>query len=302
MSSNLDGAPDEVLERLYTGAMTAAEGGRLEEAVEMLDQVMELNPNFPDAWWNLGTLRAMLNQHSPALSAWDLYRCMVPDDWRARPKIIQSCQALGDTARRDRERNELLALRRAGADPELAAEPHYCREQFRVGDQPVVAYEVFEPAGPQRVFYTFLVGQPDGMMSGHYSLGSYDFTTNFARHRGRLGPDERYYHLDWYSGPLHATYGFYTFLPSYEQVRAHVVAALTGATRPASYSVWPDTGDRPDTGHSEPSSPAPPAPPPPSASADERAARDPGGAPAGAVERLSSWASRLLGRRDDRAN
>lgn len=241
MSSNLDGAPDEVLERLYTGAITAAEGGRLEEAVEMLDQVMELNPNFHDAWWNMGTCRAMLNQHGPALSAWDLYRCMVPDDWRARPKVIQSCQALGDTARRDRERDELLALRRAGTDPELAAEPRYCLEQFRVGDLAVFAYEIFEPAGKMAVFYQFIVGQPRGMILGEYSLGSYDFTTNSAREAGRLGPDERYYHLDRYDPAGHTTFGFYTTLPSYDEVRAGVVAAITGAITPWSgSSISPD--------------------------------------------------------------
>src|SRR5690242_12949533 len=104
MSSQLNEGSDEVLERLYRGAMTAAREGRLYEAADMLDQMMALDPNFPDAWWNLGTFRAQLNQHAQALSVWDIYRRMVPDDWRARVKVIQSCQALGDTARRDRER------------------------------------------------------------------------------------------------------------------------------------------------------------------------------------------------------
>lgn len=302
MSSHSNEGPDEAVQRLYMGAMTAAKSGRLAEAAEMLDQMMTLDPNYPDAWWNLGTFRAQLNQHGPALSVWDIYRRMVPDDWRARAKVIQSCQALGDSARRDRERDELLALRKAGADPTLVAEPHYCREQFRVGDHPVVAYEVFEPGGPQRVFYVFLVGQPDGTMIGRYSLGSYDFTTDFAREQGELGPDERYYHLDWYSGPVHATQGFYTFLPSYDQVRADVVAALAGETRPGSYSVRPDTGDQPDAGRSESASPAAPAAPTPAPPAGGGMARDRGSAPASAVERISSWAARLIGKRDDRAN
>lgn len=302
MSSHSNEASEEVLERLYMGAMAAAKDGRLEEAAEMLDQMMELDPAFPDAWWNLGTFRAQLNQHGPALSVWDIYRRMVPDDWRARAKVIQSCQALGDTARRDRERDELLALRQTGTDPSLTAEPQYCIEQFRVGDQPVVAYEVFEPAGKMRVFFVFLVGQPDGTMMGRYSLGSYDFTTDVARAQGRVGPGERYYHLDWYSGALHSTEGFYTVLPSYDQVRANVVAALTGAPTPGSGSVRPDTGDQPDAGRSVSPSPAAPAPPTPVPPPSGRAVGDRGGAPAGAVERLSSWAARLMGRRDDRAN
>ncbi len=240
MSSHNE-ASDEVLQRLYMGAMTAAKEGRLQEAAEMLDQMMELDPNFPDAWWNLGTFRAMLNQHHAALSVWDIYRRMVPNDWRARPKVIQSCQALGDMARRDRERAELLALRQSGTDPELTAESRYCREQFRVGDLPVIAYEIFEPAGEMAVFYQFLVGQPDGVLMAEYSLGSYDFTTNVGRESGRLGPDERYYHLDRYDAAGHKAFGFSTFLPRYDEVRAGVVAAITGAIAPRSgSSVSPD--------------------------------------------------------------
>jgi hypothetical protein len=286
MSSHLNEGSAEVLERLYTGAMAAAQGGRLEEAAEMLDRMMTIDPGFPNAWWNLGTFRAQLNQHGPALSVWDVYRRMVPDDWRARPKVIQSCQALGDTARRDRERDELLALRRSGADPELAAEPRYGREQFRVGDHPVAAYEVFEPAGEMREFYQFLVGQPDGTMIGRYSLGSYDATTEVLRETGKIGPEERIYHLDWYDPRGHTTYGFFSRLPSYDETRARVVAAMTGAL-PAVSSIIasPETGkadiylspDAPETREtslahefsvlasgpdSSPSSPAPPSPPP----------------------------------------
>jgi tetratricopeptide (TPR) repeat protein len=324
MSSQSNEGPDEVLERLYMGAMAAAKAGRLEEAAEMLDQMMTLDPNFPDAWWNLGTFRAQLNQHGPALSVWDIYRGMVPDDWRARPKVIQSCQALGDTARRDRERDELLALRRAGTDPALAAEPHYCREQFRVGGRPVVAYEVFEPADPQRVFYTFLVGEPDGRMIGRYSLGSYEATTEISRELGRIGPEERIYHLDWYDPQGHRTFGFFSRLPSYDEARAQVVAAMTGSLSAVSgITTSPGTGkadiylnqDAPATTQTSMAhemgvlayggdSPPPPSAPPPPARPDATRVRvNIGrGSQAGLGERVSSWIARLLGRRDDRAN
>ena len=310
MSSQANGSSDEALERLYMGAMAAAKAGRLEEAAEMLDQMMTLDPNFPDAWWNLGTFRAQLNQHGPALSVWDIYRRMVPDDWRARVKVIQSCQALGDMVRRDRERNELLALRRAGADPTLSAEPRYCREQFRVGEQAVVAYEIFEPSGPTRVFYQFMVGAPaTGEYVGHYSLGSYDFTTEFQREMGSIGPDDRVYHLDWYAGPLHSTVCFYHALPGYDETRAHVVAAMTGSFPPVSgISTSPETGKANVPGYGGGSSPPPP--PSPATPDATRVATGGGagrtgggsGSEAGPWERLLSRAARLLGRRGDRAN
>jgi hypothetical protein len=242
MSSHSSEASDEVLERLYMSAMTAAKEGRLQEAAELLDEMMTLDPNFPDAWWNLGTFRAQLNQHSAALSVWDIYRRMVPDDWRARVKVIQACQALGDGARIERERNELLALRRSGTSPELMRELRYCREQFRAGDLPVVAYEIFEPAGEMRVFYQFLVGQPDGTLIGQYSLGSYDSTTGVLREQGKIGPEDRVYHLDWYgAGRGHTTFRFFSHLPSYDQARADVIAATSGSL-PAlsSFTVSPE--------------------------------------------------------------
>lgn len=220
---------DPEFERLFREAIAVAGAGRIAEAADMLDQAAERDQSYPNLWWNLGTFRAQLGQHPQALSVWDIYRTLVPEDWRARPKVIQACQALGDSVRRNRERAELLALHASGADPELSAEPRYCREQFRVGDQPVVAYETFEPADPQRVFYSFLVGGPDGRMIGQYSLGSYDSTTQLSRELGHIGPKGRIYHLDEYNAQGHRTYAFYNLLPSYDETRADVIAAITGA-------------------------------------------------------------------------
>jgi tetratricopeptide (TPR) repeat protein len=307
--------PDEdvkaMLNGLFRESVEAAQAGRLEEAAGKLETILATGFANPGALWNLGTLRSQLQQHDRALKVWEGYRRLAPEDWRARPKVIQACQALGDGPRVEREREELLALRRAGAPPELAAEPHYCREQFRVGDRPVVAYEHFDPAGPQRVFYAFLVGNPDGTMAGRYSLGSYDYTTEFARESGQIGPDERYYHLDWYAGPLHSTQGFYTFLPGYEKVRADVVAALTGAAKPASPDGAPAPearapADRPDAARPAPApQSAPPRSAPPSPSGSPPPSKPLMGglrgddAPASLGERVAGWARRLL-RGDDR--
>lgn len=314
-------SPEEaeaMLNRLFQEAMADAEAGRLAEGADKLETVAAAT-RHPGVLWNLGTMRAQLEEHERALAVWDAYRRLVPEDWRARSKVIQACQALGDTARRDRERAELLALHAAGADPELAAERNFCREQFQAGGRPVVAYEHFDPSGPHRVFYAFLVGHPDGTLEGRYSLGSYDFTTEPARERGDIGPDERIYHLDWYAGSLHSTLGFYNVLPDYDQVRAHVVAALAGTLRPVSHGIRPE---RPVDGEGSDAAPSgatatppmadppPPAPPPasPGSSPPPSHERKPwggsggGAAPTGPLERVASWAARLMGRRDDRPN
>lgn len=309
---------EAMLNRLFKEAMADAEAGRLAEGADKLETVAAAT-RHPGVLWNLGTMRAQLEEHERALAVWDAFRRLVPEDWRARSKVIQACQALGDTARLERERAELLALHRAGGDSELAEERHYCREQFRMGDVPVVAYEHFDPSGPQRVFYAFLVGNPDGTLAGRYSLGSYDFTTEFSRERGEIGPDERVYHLDWYAGALHSSLGFYKVLPSYETTRAHVIAALTGTLQPSSHSIRPESPEDesgPDAAQSGAAAAPPPAGPPPSAPPPSPSPAPPdatrvatggrasggSGASPGPLERVTSWAARLMGRRDDRPN
>lgn len=231
------GAQEEdttALARRFREGIEAAQQGRLPEAVAALEWVAKEAPDIPNVHWNLGLWYAELEQPAKALAAWQAYRRLEPDDWRARAKVIQAFQALGDTLRRDRERRELLALHQAGTDPDLARETVYCREQFRVGERKVMVFEYFEPAGARRVYYAFHVLKPDGGELGRYSLGSYDQTTLMARELGQIGKDERMYHLDWYHERGHATHGFYRALPGYEEVRAQVVAAMTGERPPLS--------------------------------------------------------------------
>jgi hypothetical protein len=93
-----------------------------------------------------------------------------------------------------------------------------------------MVFETFAPDGDRRVFYTFYVLTPAGEQLGYFSFGSYDQTTAVAREVGKVGPDGRLYHLDWYAPREHRTYGFYTALPPYREARALVLAALSGET------------------------------------------------------------------------
>lgn len=325
---------DAGLDVVFKEAVADLQAGRLAEAAEKLDMLVSVVQPHPDILWNLGTARAQLQQHDRALAAWDAYRRIVPGDWRARVKVIQSCQALGDSARLERERDELLALRRSGTNPDLMREVRYCREQFRANDLPVVAYEILEPAGEMRVFYQFLVGQPDGTLIGQYSLGSYDSTTEVSRELGKIGPDDRIYHLDWYGSGGHTTFRFFSQLPSYEEARADVIAATTGALPTlSSFTVGPETGkadiylaqDAPtfDTsmaheygvmaagGHpplsvtGQPAPGPPPSPAPPAATGGHPAAgaTEPSGSGTAKTVggRMAGWVRRLMGR-DPRPN
>ncbi len=237
------GEVNAMLDRLLRASEADMVAGRPAEAAEKLDTLAAMGVRNPGVYWNLGTCRGMLGQFDRAVAAWEAYRRVAPDDWHVRPRIIQMCHALGDTERLERERAELLALFRSGAHPDLSAERCYCREQFRIGDVTVLANEIFEPGGPRSVFYEFLIANLDRTQIGRYSLGSYDSTTLIRREQGKIGPEERIYHLDCYDPQRHATFGFFSRPPSYDETRAQVVAALTGAL-PAVSSVTtsPETG------------------------------------------------------------
>jgi hypothetical protein len=72
------------------------------------------------------------------------------------------------------------------------------------------------------------------------TLGSYDFTTQIAREAGQIKPDERVYHLDYYRGNEHRTYGLFDVTPpTYDKTRAMVIDIVKGKGKPVSSSVLP---------------------------------------------------------------
>ncbi len=58
-----------------------------------------------------------------------------------------------------------------------------------------------------------------------------------SREIGDIKPDERLFHLDYYSaGGGHGTFAFYVDQPPYETARADFIDGLTGRTKPMSAS------------------------------------------------------------------
>ncbi|MCH6551342.1 MAG: hypothetical protein IH804_04925, partial [Planctomycetes bacterium] len=52
-----------------------------------------------------------------------------------------------------------------------------------------------------------------------FSVGSYDYLTEFARQSGEIGPEARRYHLDLFDPEKHTTLEFRTEVPRYEEMR-----------------------------------------------------------------------------------
>ena len=223
---------------LFSESLELAESGNLPAAILLMDSAIRLNPDSPNAYWNLGIWYGEVGEYIKALETWRKYRSLEPDDWQGRAKVIQTCQALGDTACREKEREELFTLWESGTDSALSSKEMYCRDQFSVGTMKVFAFETFAPSGDRMIFYTFYPFDSSGNAASRFSLGSYEMTTQMARDVGEIAEDERIYHLDEYGGSnySHATWGMYGFKPSYEEVKGFVSAALEWQNKPMSSS------------------------------------------------------------------
>jgi tetratricopeptide (TPR) repeat protein len=212
-----------------------AEAGRYEDAIPCLLIAYQTHSNSPAVLWNLGIANAEVGNSADALKYWLAYRVAEPNDWRAYAKLIQTHQALGDMAARDKERKALFELRRQAVEgSELRRAEQYCREQAKVGAQKLLAFEVFEPRGERAIYYFAAILNASGKEDFRISLGSYEFTNRVAHETGNLPKDKRLYHLDRYDSVGHTTFAFYEFQPTYEQFSVGVQGILSGTARPLS--------------------------------------------------------------------
>lgn len=217
------------LEDQFSGAISAAEKGDLETAVQLMEKVRAVTPDDSSVVWNLGTWNAQLERHEDALVTWRKARELEPLNWEISAKLIQAYQGLGQTAERDAERDALLKWYSKAKKRERPEQSFFCREQMTVADRKVIVLEFFDPAKDKdQVFYRFMVLGDDGDEEFWFSLGSYETITQISRQLGKIGKKDRLYHLDRYTPDgSHGTMGMYDERPSYDDVRERVVHALT---------------------------------------------------------------------------
>jgi tetratricopeptide (TPR) repeat protein len=142
----------------WEAAVAHLEARRFAEAVPLLREVDRTHPDDPSVLWNLGIALAAVADHSAALATWERLDAN-GDDWRVVAKRIQSSQSLGNADEVRQLRERLIALRaRPDAPKDLVEAERYCREQFRLDDHLVFAYEHFDPSGRRMVFYSFAFG------------------------------------------------------------------------------------------------------------------------------------------------
>ena len=209
------------------------------ECIHNLEKALTLYPEGSNILWNLGLASASAEQHEKALTYWQRYRKLRPEDWRVLSKMIQTYQALGRIGERDTWLDTLFDLRQRTQDDKLKESAFFCREQFRVNGRLIMAFQYFEPVGERMKFYFFSAVGDDGKEQFYISLGSYDYTNKASHEMGLLQEDQRVYHLDgYYPNGGHKTFGFLhrAETPGYDEIRPVVVKILEGEIRPLSSS------------------------------------------------------------------
>lgn len=208
------------------------------DAIAFLQHAVKLDPKNPIALQNLGQACQNAGKPEESNQAYQALLQLEPENWRARAKLVQNFQTLGKLEERDRERDKLLAMNKDGkVDQSL-----FCREQFKVGEQKVMAMEYFELAGDWAKRYVFFVlDAKTGKTAYRVSLGSYALTNEVSHQSGELKPDERSFHLDGYYPNEHRTFAFFNNEPSYDETRKLVVEVIEGKRHAISSTKGPNT-------------------------------------------------------------
>lgn len=239
---------DEVaVEKAFNDGNDLMRQRKYKEALALYQEGLAKIPDSPGFLFNGGLAAFMIKDFSTAEKLWKSLSELDPDDWQSRAKLVQVYQSLGDLKARDEQRQKLLDLRKSGKSEDLKKLDFYCREQFEVAGKKVMAFEHFELKGERALRYVFTVLDESGEDEAfRLSLGSYETTNLVASELGSVKKGERLFHLDGYYKWGHATYGFFTPEPSYDEIGKRVIGILEEKDKPQSRSVIKPSSKNPD--------------------------------------------------------
>ncbi len=238
---------EAVAEKAFNDGNDLMRQRKYKEALARYQEGLAKEPDSPGLLFNGGLAAFMSKEFATAEKLWKSLTGLDPDDWKARAKLVQVYQALGDLKSRDEQRAKLLELRKSGRLEELNKQDFYCREQFEAAGKRVMVFEHFELKGERALRYVFIVLDESGEGEAfRISLGSYETTNRISVELGSVKKGERMFHLDGYYKWGHATYGFFTPEPSYDEVRKRVIDILEGKTQPQSQTRINPSAKKPD--------------------------------------------------------
>jgi tetratricopeptide (TPR) repeat protein len=217
----------ETLSKLFEEGNALMAAGKHAEALAKYQAVLAVEPKAKGALYNGAIAAYLLGKHDIAIGLWTRLKVITPKDWQVYAKLVQAYEAAGKKAARDAEIKALYALKKDTTDPDLEKLRFFCRDQFQVGEKRVVVFHHFEWVGQRAIRYDFGVQDKAGKKLFHISLGSYAYMQSFAEEMGTVEKGQRYCHLDgYYPGGRHATFGMFAGEPSYDDIKAKVIAIL----------------------------------------------------------------------------
>jgi tetratricopeptide (TPR) repeat protein len=238
---------EAVAEKAFSDGNELMEQRKYKEALARYQEGLAKTPDSTGLLFNGGIAAFMSKDFATAEKLWKSLAELDPEDWQPRAKLVQAYQALGDLKARDEQRHMLLDLRKSGKSEDLNKLDFYCREQFEAAGKKVLAFEHFELKGERALRYVFSILDESGEgVAFRISLGSYETTNRISVELGSVKKGERMFHLDGYYKWGHATYGFFTPEPSYDEVRKRVIGILEKETQPQSHTRINPSAKKPD--------------------------------------------------------
>ncbi|HZS53695.1 MAG TPA: tetratricopeptide repeat protein [Bryobacteraceae bacterium] len=230
-------------EAVLAPALEAMKKRDYDGALDMLHTALEKYPNDGRVLLLAANAARLSKHYDEALLDYQKANSQPHTNWTAEFGLIETYAALGRWDDFDVERQKVRAAKQAN-DPTLAKVGGYLIDTFSISDKQVSVMEFPALAGRFHTRYRFFIAgpQPADQKNGGWTpfvdLESDDIDqVEFAKkHPEDAAAGKRSFSLDGYSRPnTHATLKFYPDSePTYREVRADVIANLSGTLKPMS--------------------------------------------------------------------
>lgn len=231
---------DAALEAAFQAGNAAMEKRDYAVALKQYRVVLAAQPDEPSSLWNAGSAAFFTGDYPAAKTYFERLQEQEPKDGALLAKRVQTAQELGDLKARDALREQIFALHKSGEDTSGYTDgARYCRDQFFVGKDQVLAFEYWElkplSGDKDQPFlgrvYEFYVVAPDAeepkirIESGWSQL---DVNADGTFVPSREMP-AFYYDAYYQSGPwLRRTFGLQPQKPTYEAAKVQAIAIVKG--------------------------------------------------------------------------
>ena len=219
---------------------------RFDEAAKLLEATTKRFPDMTPLHHVLATFYQAHGQDAKACEVLKTCLELDHDFFLARETLSQVTSSLHKS---DLFRENYEAIQKLHKDGRIS-NPSFCRELFRLNGKEVKINEYFELQGPRAVRYVAIVSnERTSEPLFRLSLGSYDFTNEFARTSGDIEEDQRMFHIDFYAKNHHRTYAMIPVVePTFDEFRSVLMNVLEESAIPVSSSTFQENVVEEDDG------------------------------------------------------